>query len=133
MIYFRHHRLRLPLSRKHFGLLGQPYRIILLPRSRYGPNVLHHWLLDTNAKNCPQYLSLEPIPILLSFIKPETASASTRSKAVYALSGLLKLNAAAVRALGDEGWANLRVALEGLSIQSLQINLKSQIFSQTQT
>lgn len=32
---------------------------------------------------------------------------------MYALSGLLKLNAAALKALGDEGWAALRVALEG--------------------
>jgi len=79
------------------------------------------WVIGTALQNNPSaqisYLSLEPIPILLSFIKPETASASTRSKAVYALSGLLKLNAAAVRALGDEGWANLRVALKDSDIK----------------
>lgn len=133
MICFRHHPLHPASSRRHFGSLGQPYRIIPLPRSQYETHVLHQWFLDTNANNCPQYLSLEPIPKLVSFVKPETASASTRSKAVYALSGLLKLNAAAVRALGDEGWATLRVALEGLSVQYTQVNLRSQNFSQTQT
>jgi len=63
-----------------------------------------------------QYLELEPISKLVSFIRPETASASTRSKAVYALSGLLKHNAIALKALGDEGWSALQVALEDSDI-----------------
>jgi len=95
----------------------------LLSSPSSSPAIVSHtlWVIGTALQNNPSsqisYLSLEPIPTLVSFIKPETASASTRSKAVYALSGLLKLNAAAVRVLGDEGWATLRVALEDSDIK----------------
>jgi len=79
------------------------------------------WVIGTALQNNPaaqlSYLSLEPIPKLVSFIQPETTSASTRSKAIYALSGLLKLNSAALSALGDEGWEALRVALEDSDIK----------------
>ncbi|KAI0673146.1 armadillo-type protein [Trametes maxima] len=75
------------------------------------------WILGTAVQNNPAaqnaYLALSPLPALLTFLSPSTRSGKTRSKAVYALSGLLKHNAAAVRALGDAGgWAVLRDALQ---------------------
>lgn len=51
---------------------------------------------------------------LLSFLEPAAGSAKTRSKAVYALSGLLKHSTPAVRQLQEaNGWDALRTALEG--------------------
>ncbi|KAI0651140.1 armadillo-type protein [Trametes meyenii] len=75
------------------------------------------WVLGTAVQNNPAaqnaYLSLSPLPALLTFLSPSTRAGKTRSKAVYALSGLLKHNAAAVRALADAGgWAVLRDALQ---------------------
>ncbi|KAF7968306.1 hypothetical protein HWV62_2396 [Athelia sp. TMB] len=76
------------------------------------------WVIGTALQNNPSaqisYLELDPIAKLVSFIRPETDSSSTRSKAVYALSGLLKHNAVALKALGDDGWSALQGALEGV-------------------
>ena len=73
-------------------------------------------LINLNQLMHIQYLSLSPLPTLLSFLHPENASAELRSKAAYALSGLLKHNAVAVKALDDaDGWSTLRSALEGPS------------------
>lgn len=66
-----------------------------------------------------QYLTHNPLPTLLSFLTPSpTSTLQTRSKAIYALSGLLKHNAPAVQELGNpdvDGWARLRDSLQGLS------------------
>ena len=76
-------------------------------------------LINLNQLMHIQYLSLSPLPTLLSFLHPENASAELRSKAAYALSGLLKHNAVAVKALDDaDGWSTLRSALEGPSFLS---------------
>ena len=64
-----------------------------------------------------QYLALSPLSTLLSFLSPAARSGKTRAKAVYALSGLLKHNAAALRQMADAGgWAVLRDALEDSDI-----------------
>ncbi|KAF5375431.1 hypothetical protein D9615_007915 [Tricholomella constricta] len=77
------------------------------------------WVIGTAMQNNPSaqdaYLALNPLPTLISFLTPSPSSTlQTRSKAIYALSGLLKHNAPAVRALDDpnvDGWARLRDAL----------------------
>ena len=68
-----------------------------------------------NRPRC-QCLSLDPLSVILSFLLPSVKSVQLRSKAVYTLSGLLKLNATAVSQLDHVGgWDVLRSALEGLS------------------
>lgn len=53
--------------------------------------------------------------MLLRSLSPLDNSATTRSRAMYALSGLLKFNAAAVNQMSvDGGWSALRASLEGL-------------------
>ncbi|OSD00060.1 hypothetical protein PYCCODRAFT_730518 [Trametes coccinea BRFM310] len=79
------------------------------------------WILGTAVQNNPaaqhSYLALSPLRTLLSFLSPTVRSGKTRSKAVYALSGLLKHNAAAVREMGDAGgWDVLRDALQDSDI-----------------
>ncbi|RPD63349.1 nucleotide exchange factors-like protein [Lentinus tigrinus ALCF2SS1-6] len=74
------------------------------------------WILGTAVQNNPSaqnsYLALSPLRALLSFLSPTVRSGKTRAKAVYALSGLLKHNAAAVSQLHDaDGWSVLRDAL----------------------
>ncbi|KAJ7153458.1 nucleotide exchange factor Fes1-domain-containing protein [Mycena crocata] len=63
-----------------------------------------------------QYFSHDPLPVLTSFLKPSpTSTSQTRSKAIYALSGLLKHNAPAVADLSRpevEGWERLRESLQ---------------------
>lgn len=67
-----------------------------------------------------QYLSYNPLPTLLSFLTPSPESTvSARSKALYALSGLLKHNAPAVKRLSDpgvNGWEKIRDALQDPNI-----------------
>ena len=64
-----------------------------------------------------QYLSLDPIPTIVACLSPSSNSARTRSKAMYALSGLLKHNAAAVERFTElQGWSALRNSLEGQSV-----------------
>lgn len=80
------------------------------------------WVLGTAVQNNPQaqdlYLTLDPLPTLLSFLSPSPSSdISTRSKAVYALSALLKHNAPAVSALSKlRGWEKFRDALQDPNI-----------------
>jgi len=79
------------------------------------------WVIGTAIQNNPSaqasYLSLSPLPTLLSFLSPTVPSAKTRSKAVYTLSGLLKHNANAVRQMQDaDGWSYLKMALEDSDI-----------------
>ncbi|EGN94660.1 hypothetical protein SERLA73DRAFT_187708 [Serpula lacrymans var. lacrymans S7.3] len=79
------------------------------------------WVIGTALQNNPSaqtsYLSLSPLPTLLSLLPPSSNSSQTRSKALYALSGLLKHNAPAVRALGAaDGWSALQTTLEDSDI-----------------
>ncbi|PIL25864.1 hypothetical protein GSI_11617 [Ganoderma sinense ZZ0214-1] len=79
------------------------------------------WVLGTAVQNNPaaqnSYLALSPLPSLLSFLSPTVRSGKTRSKAVYALSSLLRHNAAAVVQMADAGgWTVLRDALQDSDI-----------------
>lgn len=64
-----------------------------------------------------QYLDLNPLPVLISFLDPTPSSTlQIRSKVVYTLSGLLRHNAPAVEALASpdvDGWIKLRDSLRG--------------------
>ncbi|KAJ6578788.1 armadillo-type protein [Mycena vulgaris] len=72
--------------------------------------------LQNNPAAQDAYLAHDPLPVLASFIVPSPSStAQTRSKAIYAISGLLKHNAPAVAALSRpdvEGWGKLCHALQ---------------------
>ncbi|KAJ6554469.1 nucleotide exchange factor Fes1-domain-containing protein [Mycena capillaripes] len=78
------------------------------------------WVIGTALQNNPAaqdaYGSHDPLPVLTSFLEPSPSSTSQiRSKAIYALSGLLKHNAPAVAALSRpdvDGWEKLREALQ---------------------
>ncbi|KAJ3557631.1 hypothetical protein NM688_g1371 [Phlebia brevispora] len=75
------------------------------------------WIIGTAVQNNPaaqrEYLAFSPMHTLLSFLAPGTRSPKTRSKAVYALSGLLKHCVPAVRQLQDaDGWKALKDALQ---------------------
>ncbi|KAJ6578785.1 nucleotide exchange factor Fes1-domain-containing protein [Mycena vulgaris] len=78
------------------------------------------WVIGTALQNNPAaqdaYLAHDPLPVLASFLVPSPSStAQTRSKAIYAMSGLLKHNAPAVAALSRpdvEGWDKLCHALQ---------------------
>ncbi|KAJ7607317.1 armadillo-type protein [Roridomyces roridus] len=78
------------------------------------------WVIGTALQNNPAaqdaYFSHDPLPVLTNFLTPSPFSTSqTRSKAIYALSGLLKHNAPAVEALSRSdvnGWERLREALQ---------------------
>ncbi|GAW03824.1 adenyl-nucleotide exchange factor [Lentinula edodes] len=96
------------------------------------------WVIGTALQNNPSaqdaYLKLNPLPTLASFLSPPPPPQSTtpdsthpkspppskplRSKAIYALSGLLKHNAPALLQLsindahGCDGWDRLRLALQ---------------------
>ncbi|KAG6879213.1 hypothetical protein C0992_004355 [Termitomyces sp. T32_za158] len=77
------------------------------------------WVIGTAVQNNPSaqdaYLALDSLPTLVSFLTPSPSSTlQTRSKAIYALSGLLKHNAPAVHQLANpsiNGWERLRDAL----------------------
>ncbi|KAG1732659.1 armadillo-type protein [Suillus paluster] len=80
------------------------------------------WIIGTALQNNPAaqlaYLDLEPLPALIRLLSPSYNSAKTRSRAVYALSGLLKLNAAAVQQMSAAGgWSALRICLEDSEIR----------------
>ncbi|KAG2344610.1 Fes1-domain-containing protein [Suillus weaverae] len=80
------------------------------------------WIIGTALQNNPAaqlaYLDLDPLPALLKSLSPTSSSAETRSRALYALSGLLKLNAAAVQQMGVVGgWSALRMCLEDSEIR----------------
>ncbi|KAJ3885073.1 Le.MFB2 [Lentinula edodes] len=83
------------------------------------------WVIGTALQNNPSaqdaYLKLNPLPTLTSFLSPTTSpspSKHLRSKAIYALSGLLKHNAPALLQLGVtdadgcDGWDKIRLALQ---------------------
>ncbi|KAG5643298.1 hypothetical protein DXG03_001225 [Asterophora parasitica] len=100
--------------------LWEPLHALLTaPSSTLGIKMQTLWVIGTALQNNPSaqdsYLALNPLPTLVSFLTPSPSSTlQTRSKAIYTLSGLLKHNAPAVRALDDpnvDGWARLRDAL----------------------
>ncbi|KAF8550654.1 Fes1-domain-containing protein [Imleria badia] len=96
------------------GLVG-------LPSTTDGLRLQTLWVLGTAVQNNPaaqlSYLSLDPIPAVLACLSPSSNSAGTRSKAMYALSGLLKHNAAAVEKFTElQGWNALRNSLEDSDI-----------------
>lgn len=73
-----------------------------------------------------QYMSAadSPLKSLLSFMSPNEASSKARSRAMYALSGLLKHNAKAVNEMSKVGgWDVLKAALEGKSPPVAHINM----------
>ncbi|KAF7373632.1 Fes1 domain-containing protein [Mycena sanguinolenta] len=78
------------------------------------------WVIGTALQNNPAaqdaYASHDPLPVLTSCLAPSASSTSQiRSKAIYALSGLLKHNAPLVEALSRpdvDGWEKLREALQ---------------------
>ncbi|KIM51781.1 hypothetical protein SCLCIDRAFT_1224178 [Scleroderma citrinum Foug A] len=79
------------------------------------------WVIGTALQNNPAaqltYLTLDPLPAMLSTLSASSNSAKTRSKAMYALSGLLRHNAQAVRQLNAmAGWHTIRGALEDSDI-----------------
>lgn len=86
------------------------------------------WILGTAVQNNPvaqaDFLQHEPLPLFLSILshKPSDSelyhvSTGTRSKAAYALSGLLKHNAAAVAELEKiNGWNVLNSSLKDADI-----------------
>ena len=81
-------------------------------------NAVSTQYLNTVSNNIDniQYLSLPNSPIrrVLSLLSSNESSSATRSKAVYALSGLLKHNARGVSLLEENGgWQVLKDALGG--------------------
>jgi len=82
------------------------------------------WVIGTAVQNNPEaqrsYLTHHPLPILIAFLTPSATSIpQLRSKALYALSGLLKHNAAAVKLLDADdlrGWAALKDGLQDADI-----------------
>lgn len=87
------------------------------PSAQSSVRMSHHLTFDgvhESDHNWRKYLSLSPMPTLLSFLDPSNKSGKLRSKAIYTLSGLLKHNSAAVRQFQDAGgWGVLKAALEG--------------------
>ncbi|KAF8192808.1 nucleotide exchange factor Fes1-domain-containing protein [Mycena galopus ATCC 62051] len=78
------------------------------------------WVIGTALQNNPAaqdaYASHDPLPVLTGCLEPSPSSTSQiRSKAIYALSGLLKHNAPIVALLSRpdvDGWEKLREALQ---------------------
>ncbi|KAJ7092467.1 nucleotide exchange factor Fes1-domain-containing protein [Mycena belliarum] len=78
------------------------------------------WVIGTALQNNPAaqdaYFAYDPLPVLAGFLTPSPSStAQTRSKAIYAMSGLLKHNIRAVAALSRpdvDGWGKLSHALQ---------------------
>ncbi|KAH9039095.1 nucleotide exchange factors-like protein [Lactarius pseudohatsudake] len=95
------------------GLLGSPSDDV---------RVQALWVIGTAVQNNPSaqraYLALDPFPTLLDLLSPSSrAPAQLRSKAIYALSGLLKHHAAAFAPFeAAGGWAALRGALSDSDI-----------------
>ncbi|KAH8988319.1 nucleotide exchange factors-like protein [Lactarius akahatsu] len=95
------------------GLLGSPSDDV---------RVQALWVIGTAVQNNPSaqraYLALEPFQALLDFLSPSSrAPAQLRSKAIYALSGVLKHHAAALAPFeAAGGWAALRGALSDSDI-----------------
>ncbi|KAG2093757.1 uncharacterized protein F5147DRAFT_585273, partial [Suillus discolor] len=64
------------------------------------------------------YFDFDPLHALLKILSPSSNSAETCSRVLYALSGLLKPNAAAVKKMSVvDGWSALRMCLEDSEIR----------------
>lgn len=79
------------------------------------------WVIGTALQNNPAaqkaYLARDPLPAVTSYLASTQSSQQLRSKAIYALSGLLKHNAAAIAPFGlAGGWEALRGALSDSDI-----------------
>ncbi|TDL26802.1 Fes1-domain-containing protein [Rickenella mellea] len=81
------------------------------------------WIIGTAVQNNPAAqkacLSFpsDPLSVILSILSSSSESGATRSKAAYALSGLLKHNAEAVRSLEKaNGWNTFKQALHDSDI-----------------
>ncbi|TFY67417.1 hypothetical protein EVJ58_g1634 [Rhodofomes roseus] len=97
------------------------HNLLKSPNSTEGIKMQTLWIIGTAVQNNPSAqkacLALSPMPTLLTFLNPSVNSSKLRSKAVYALSGLLKHNAAAVQQLDEAGgWQVLKAALEDSDI-----------------
>lgn len=100
--------------------LWEPLQSILTSDASLEIRMQVLWVIGTSVQNNPAaqdvYLKYQPLPTLVSFLTPSPSSTlQIRSKVIYALSGLLKHNAAAVVELGRpevDGWAKLREALQ---------------------
>jgi len=96
-------------------------KLLESPSSSDGIKTNTLWIIGTAVQNNPAaqsaYLSLSPMRTLLSFLSPSVHSAKLRSKAVYALSGILKHSSAAVKQLSEAGgWEAFKFALEDSDI-----------------
>ncbi|KAI0316470.1 armadillo-type protein, partial [Amylostereum chailletii] len=102
--------------------MWEPLRTLLVaPSSTDGIRLQALWVIGTAVQNNPAAqkacLSHDPLPAVLPLLSPSVRSAALRSKAVYALSGLLKHNASAVDQLEQTGgWDVLRDALQDSDI-----------------
>lgn len=66
-----------------------------------------------------------PLKSILSYVSPDEASSKTRSRAMYALSGLLKHNAKAVNEMSRAGgWDVLKATLEGKHFYAVQYYMR---------
>ncbi|KZT00287.1 nucleotide exchange factors-like protein [Laetiporus sulphureus 93-53] len=99
----------------------QLHALLTSPTTSEGIKIQTLWVIGTAVQNNPSaqtsYLAHSPMPVLLSFLDPSVSSGKLRSKAVYALSGLLKHNAAAVKQFEEAGgWKVLKACLEDSEI-----------------
>ena len=80
-----------------------------------------------SSRDKPQYLALDPLPAVTSCLSTSAQSSQKqqlRAKAIYALSGLLKHNAAATASFDTAGgWDALRSALSGTMFLSIRPSL----------
>ncbi|GJE88989.1 nucleotide exchange factors-like protein [Phanerochaete sordida] len=93
------------------------HNLITSPSSSNDIKTQTLWIVGTAVQNNPAaqnaYLALSPMHTLLSFLNPSNGAPKLRSKAVYALSGLTKHSAPALRQFADaDGWDALRGALQ---------------------
>ncbi|TFK71213.1 nucleotide exchange factors-like protein [Pluteus cervinus] len=78
------------------------------------------WVIGTALQNNPSaqdaYIAYNPLPTLMSFLSPSISSSlQTRSRALYAISGILKHNAPVVAVLDDPdigGWEKLKASIQ---------------------
>ncbi|KAG1721961.1 armadillo-type protein [Suillus lakei] len=107
---------------KKLGIWEPLHGLLLAPNTTDALKMQTLWIIGTALQNNPAaqlaYLELDPLPTLLKSLSPTSNTAETRSRAVYALSGLLKLNAATVQQMGVVGgWSAFRMCLEDSEIR----------------
>ncbi|KIM82029.1 hypothetical protein PILCRDRAFT_820934 [Piloderma croceum F 1598] len=100
------------LTNKNMKMWKQLQELLTSPKS--SPNIIKQtlWVIGTAIQNSPEAqnacLEITPIPAILSYLGANNSS-KIRSKAMYALSALLKHNKAAVNVFGAAGgWDVLR-------------------------